>query len=59
MRSIAAILIGAALLASQPARAEQPPQPPPGNDSLGADWGASRTRRAKAFAKAIMCPWDE
>ena len=36
MRSIAAILISAALLAAaQPALA----QPPPGNDSLGGDYG--------------------
>ena len=44
MRSIAAILIGVGLLASQPSLAAPPAQPPPGNDSLGADWGAQQNQ---------------
>ena len=57
MRSIEVILIVAGLLASQPALASPPPaQQPPGNDSLGADWGAQQNQAREGVREGHYVP---
>jgi len=67
MRSIAALLISAAVLAGQPAFAAPPPVPPPpvspqpvspqpGNDSLGADWGAQQNQARQGVREGHFMP---
>ncbi len=57
MRPIAAILISAAVLAGQPVFAAAPPaQPPPGNDSLGADWGAQQNQAREGVRQGRYAP---
>jgi uncharacterized membrane protein YkoI len=59
MRSIAAILIGVAALASSAfaaAKPQPPPGPPPGNDSLGADWGAQQNEAREGVRHGRYAP---
>jgi len=58
MKSIAPILMSAALLAGQAAFAapQPPPAPPPGNDSLGADWGAQQNQAREAVRHGHYAP---
>ena len=57
MRSIGAILLCAAMMAGPPAFASQPPTPPqPGNDSLGADWGAQQNQAREGVREGKYAP---
>ena len=57
MKSIAILLVSVAMLASSPAWAKQPPpQPPPGNDSLGADWGAQQNQARDGVRQGRYAP---
>jgi uncharacterized membrane protein YkoI len=56
MKSIAAILIGLASLASSAAFAAPKQQPPPGNDSLGADWGAQQNEAREGVSHGRYAP---
>ena len=58
MRAIAAIVVGAVVLAVQPACAA-PPQAPPGNDSLGADWGAQQNQARDAVRHGHFVPLEQ
>jgi uncharacterized membrane protein YkoI len=56
MKSIAAILIGLTVLASSPALAAPRQQPSPGNDSLGADWGAQQNEAREGVRHGRYAP---
>jgi len=55
MKLIAAILIVAAALTSSPSFAA-PSRPPPGNDSLGADWGAQQNEAREGVRRGRYAP---
>jgi uncharacterized membrane protein YkoI len=57
MKSIATILISLVALASSPALAARQQQPPsPGNDSLGADWGAQQNEAREGVRHGRYAP---